>query len=194
MSAVTQNVSHSKCQPQSGSSLKKLGSSWIKTGKVEKKDTIIYEAVPHSSRGKGRLYHHQTSLSLCCPWIAPGSRHPVLQLARSGCCNWGSLESKACLCRSLHVSLLTLCGASVLPGLGLIVSAWNINSKHSPYPYTRSSRWPVLQAASLRFPLGSAVLHKQVISIWPWEISISFYALFHMCFSLLFTVLLHGLS
>lgn len=58
VSAVTQTLSHGKCQPWSGSSLKKLGSSWIKTGEMEKKDATIYEAVPYPSRERGRLYHH----------------------------------------------------------------------------------------------------------------------------------------
>ena len=73
------------------SSLQKLASSWIKTGEMEKKDATIYEAVLYPSRERGRLYHHQHSLSSCSPWIAPTSRHPDLQLVRSGCCNRGSL-------------------------------------------------------------------------------------------------------
>lgn len=73
------------------SDLKKLGSSWIKTGEMEKKDATIYEAIPYPSRERGRLYHHWRSLSSCSAWIAPTSRHPDLQLVRSGCCNQGSL-------------------------------------------------------------------------------------------------------
>lgn len=71
--------------------LKKLGSSWIKTGEMEKKDATIYVAVPHPNRDRGRLYRHHKSLSPCCPWIAPRSSYPDLQLVRSRCCNWGSL-------------------------------------------------------------------------------------------------------
>lgn len=122
------------------------------------------------------------------------SRHADPQLARSGCPSWGSLGTEgqfaapallsvvpACLCSSLHMFLVTLGGASVLPVLGLVAFGWNINSKHSPCPHTCSSRSAVLPGASLlcytqgSFPLG------------PRKFPISFYAfLFHMCFSLLF--------
>lgn len=72
-------------------SRKKLGSSWIRPGEMEEKDGTIYEAVPHPCREKRRLYHHQKSLSLWSPWIAPIAGHPDLQLVRSRCHNWGSL-------------------------------------------------------------------------------------------------------
>lgn len=52
--AVTQNVSHGKCQQWSGRSLEKLG-SWIKIGEMEKKDTTIDEAVPYQQRKREAL-------------------------------------------------------------------------------------------------------------------------------------------
>lgn len=82
-----------------------------------------------------RLYHHQKSLSLWSPWNAPTAGHPDRQLVRSGCHNWGSLGEEGgceggrppaplsitpvCLCSSLHLFLLTLCGVSVVPVSGL---------------------------------------------------------------------------
>lgn len=118
------------------------------------------------------------------------SRQADLQLARLGCHSWGSLgregqfavpallsTAPACLGSSLHMFLVSLGGASVLPVLGLVVSGWNINSKHSPCPHTCSS---LLCHTHRTFTFG------------PRKFPILFYALFHMCFSLLFAFSLRG--